>query len=72
MRPMITSGRRAKRPDGAVYRRLRRQPVAGRTVLEATRASAGGAGGDGAVRGAGVLQAIARSFTFLAHLLRRR
>ena len=68
MRPMITSGRRAKRPDGAVYRRLRRQPVAGRTMLEISQAAAGGhsGGGDG-----GVLRGIVRSLTVLAQMLRR-
>ena len=65
MRPMITSGRRAKRPDGAVYRRLRRQPVSGRTMLETTRTAGPWGGG-------GIWQALAQVLTFLAQRFRRR
>jgi hypothetical protein len=60
---MITSGRRAKRPDGAVYRRMRRQSVAGRTLLETAGHPR---------RGGGILQAATRSLTVLLDLLRRR
>jgi hypothetical protein len=34
---MITSGRRPKRPDGKVYRTMRRQAVSGRSLLEISR-----------------------------------
>jgi len=34
---MITSGRRSKRPDSAAYRAMRRQTVAGRTLLDGRR-----------------------------------
>ena len=61
---MITSGRRAKRPDGAEYRRLRRRAVAGRTLLEM--------GDSSPSPRAGMLQAMARSLSFLAHLVKRR
>lgn len=61
---MITSGRRPNRPDGAEYRRLRRQGMAGRTLLEV--------GNSPSRRRGGVLRAMAQSLTFLAQVLRRR
>ena len=61
---MITSGRRAKRPDGTVYRTMRRQGVAGRTLLEGTK--------DGPRRGrGGLLQRAAGSLTFFLKWFRR-
>jgi hypothetical protein len=60
---MITSGRRPKRPDGQVYRQMRRQGVSGRSLLEGSRR--GGGGGRG-----GMLRAAARSLKSLLKLLR--
>ena len=61
---MITSGRRPKRPDGAEYRRMRREKVAGRTLLEVGQADAGPRGS--------VLRGLARPFALLAQLIRPR
>ncbi|HYO10866.1 MAG TPA: hypothetical protein VER17_18015 [Tepidisphaeraceae bacterium] len=41
---MITSGRRPNRPDGQVYRQMRRQGIAGRSLLEWGRRGGGGGG----------------------------
>lgn len=60
---MITSGRRAKRPDGAVYRQMRRQTVGRRTLLERVRAAGGGGRRS-------LLQRAAGSLRFLATLFR--
>jgi hypothetical protein len=61
---MITSGRRAKRPDGTVYRTMRRQGVAGRTLLE------GAKGGEPRGRG-GLLRRAAGPLTFFLKLIGR-
>jgi len=58
---MITSGRRAKRPDGQVYRQMRRQGISGKSLLE-------GGGGRGGRRA--VLRAAARSLRVLLRLFR--
>jgi hypothetical protein len=63
---MITRERRAKRPDTAIYRQIRRRRVAGNILLEAgagnrrRRAVAAGFGGLG-----NVLQLAVRSLRFL-------
>ena len=61
---MITSNRRAKRPDGTVYRTMRRQSVSGRTLLEGSK--------DGGRRKRrSLLQRAAGSLTFLLKLFGR-
>jgi hypothetical protein len=62
---MITSGRRAKRPDGSVYRTMRRQNVAGRTLLEGPK-------GARRRRRDGIFPPAGQSLTvWIARLLRR-
>jgi hypothetical protein len=63
---MMTSGRRSKRADGALYRQIRRRRVAGNILLEA---GAGNRRGTGLSQGfgglGGVLQLARRSLRFL-------
>ena len=63
---MITRERRSKRPDGAIYRQIRRQRVAGKILLEAGAGNRRGTSARRPFGGLGnVLQVAARSLRFL-------
>jgi hypothetical protein len=66
---MITRERRAKRPDGAIYRQIRRQRVAGKTLLEAGVGSRRRKN-EGEVGLGNVLQLARRSLRFLLKFCR--
>jgi hypothetical protein len=61
---MITSGRRAKRADGTIYRQIRRQRVAGNILWDAR---SGGRTNPG-----NLLQLAGRSLRFLLKFVRPR
>ena len=63
---MITRQRRSKRPDGAIYRQIRRQRVAGNILLEAGAGNRRGKVAAASFGGLGnVLQLAGRSLRFL-------